>query len=128
MHRTFAEEDTFCEADKRAITLQAWTGPLGSKRLRLPEFLDSWYMKVVWSSVLHTGHLNPPQYIPGTHFCYRLSQAQGHSAPGRIKSMKNPYDPIRNQAHDLLSCNPVTQCLDQLCHCISHETDNLLEK
>ena len=30
----------------------------------------------------------PPGNIPGTHFCYRLSQPQGHSAAGRIMSMK----------------------------------------
>jgi hypothetical protein len=31
----------------------------------------------------------PPECIHGTHFCYRLSRAQGHSAAGRIMSMKN---------------------------------------
>jgi hypothetical protein len=31
----------------------------------------------------------PPGYIPGTYFCYRLSQPQGHSADGRIMTMKN---------------------------------------
>ena len=31
----------------------------------------------------------PPGNTPGTHFCYRLSQPQGHSAAGRIMSMKN---------------------------------------
>ena len=30
----------------------------------------------------------PPGNIPGTHFCWRLSQPQGHSAAGRIMSMK----------------------------------------
>jgi len=29
----------------------------------------------------------PPGNIPGTHFCWRLSQPQGHSAAGRIMSM-----------------------------------------
>jgi len=28
----------------------------------------------------------PPRNIPGTHFCLRLSQPQGHSAAGRITS------------------------------------------
>jgi hypothetical protein len=29
-----------------------------------------------------------PRKIPGTHFCYRLSRPQGHSAAGRIKSIE----------------------------------------
>jgi hypothetical protein len=31
---------------------------------------------------------SPPENIPGTHFCYRLSQPQGHIAARRIMSMK----------------------------------------
>jgi hypothetical protein len=27
MHKTLAGEDTFCETHKKAIPLQAWTGP-----------------------------------------------------------------------------------------------------
>ena len=36
----------------------------------------------------------PQGNIPGTHFCYRLSRPQGHSAAGRIMSMKNSSDTI----------------------------------
>jgi hypothetical protein len=32
--------------------------------------------------------LPPPGIISGTHFCYRLSQSQGHSAAGRIVNEK----------------------------------------
>jgi len=32
----------------------------------------------------------PPGNIPGTHFCYRLSRPQGHSAAGRIMSINIP--------------------------------------
>ena len=62
----------------KAVPLQAWTGPWGSMRLRLPEFLESWYMKVVRLSGLRTGRLYPPGDIPGTHFCKGLSQPKGH--------------------------------------------------
>jgi len=31
----------------------------------------------------------PPGNIPGTHFCWWMSQPQGHSAAGRIMWMKN---------------------------------------
>jgi len=40
-------------------------------------------------SALRTGHLYPPGNIPGTHFCWRLSRLQGHSAVGRIMSYAN---------------------------------------
>jgi hypothetical protein len=39
----------------------------------------------------------------------RLSQPQGHSVAGRIKSMKNTNDPIGNRTHDLLACSAVPQ-------------------
>ena len=40
-----------------------------SRRLSIPEFLDSWLMKVVSSSALRTSCLNPTGRIPGTDFC-----------------------------------------------------------
>jgi len=43
---------------------------------------------VVSLSALRTDRLYHPGNIPGTHFFYRLSQPQGHSAAGRITSMK----------------------------------------
>ena len=51
----------------------------------------------------------PPENIPGTHFCQRLSQPQGHSAALRIMSMKNLCDPIGNRTRDLLACSAVPQ-------------------
>jgi hypothetical protein len=45
----------------KAFPLQAWTGPCGSRRLRLLEFLDSRHMKVVRLSALHTGRLYPQE-------------------------------------------------------------------
>jgi hypothetical protein len=76
-----------------AIPVQAWTGPWGSRRLRLPKFLDSRHTKVVRLSALRTGCPYPPGDISGTHFCLRLSQPPGHSASGRIKWMKS-HDPF----------------------------------
>ena len=35
-------------------------------------------------SALRIGRLYPPRNVPGTHFCYRMSRPQGHSAIGRI--------------------------------------------
>jgi len=66
-------------------------------------------MKVVRLSALRTAHLYTPRNIPGTHFCYRLRQPQGHSAARRIMSMKNSIGTIGNQTHDLLACSAVPQ-------------------
>ena len=55
------------EVKGKAFPLQAWTGPWGSRRLRLPEVLDSRHVKVVRLSALRTGLLYPPGRIPGTH-------------------------------------------------------------
>ena len=46
----------------KAIPLGPWQGPVGSRRFRLPEFLDSRHMNVV-KPVLLTGRLYP-QEIP----------------------------------------------------------------
>jgi len=51
----------------------------------------------------------PPGNIPGTHFCYRPSQPQGHSATGRIMSIKNSNDTIGNRTRDLPACSAVPQ-------------------
>jgi hypothetical protein len=42
----------------KAIPLQAWTGPEGSRRLKLPHFK---HMKVARLSVLRTGRLYPKE-------------------------------------------------------------------
>jgi hypothetical protein len=34
------------------------------------------------------GPLFTPRKIPGTHFCWRLTQPQGHSATGRIMQIE----------------------------------------
>ena len=60
-------------------------------------------------SALRTGCLYLPGNIDGTHFCYRLSQPQGHSAAGRIMSTKNSNDSIGNRSRDLPACSAVPQ-------------------
>jgi hypothetical protein len=57
-------------------------------------------------SPTHRPPLPPsPGDIPGIHFCYRLSRPQGHSAAGRIMSMKNSNDTIGNRTRDLSACS-----------------------
>ena len=50
-----------------------------------------------------------PGNSPGTHFYWRLSRPQGHSAAGRIMSMKNSSDTIGNRTRDLPICSAVSQ-------------------
>jgi hypothetical protein len=55
-------------------------------------FQDNRHVKVVRLSVLHTGRLYSSVDNPDTHFCWRPSRPQGHSAAGRIMSMENSCD------------------------------------
>ena len=66
-------------------------------------------MMVVRLSALHTGSLYLLGNIPGTHFCQRLSRPQGHSATGRIMSMKNSNDTIGNLTRGLPAYSTVPQ-------------------
>ena len=60
-------------------------------------------------SALRTSRLYRPGNIPGTHLCERLSQPQGHSAAGRVMSMKNSNDTTGNRTHDLQVRSAVPQ-------------------
>ena len=87
---------------EKAVPLQACSGPAGSRKLRFPVAQNGG--KVVsltpWLPLL-------PGNTPGTHFCYRLSRPQGHSATRRIMSLKNSSDTIGNRTRDLPVCNVV---------------------
>ena len=66
----------------KSVPLKAQKGPEGSRKLRFPDFVTS--QDGGRLSALRTGRLYPPGNTPGTHFCYKLSRPQGHSAIGRI--------------------------------------------
>ena len=51
----------------------------------------------------------PPGNIPGTHFCWGLSQPQGHSVVGRIMSLKKSNGTNGNRTRDLPACSTVPQ-------------------
>jgi hypothetical protein len=82
--------------------------PLGVQEVKAPKFLDNQHMKVVRLSALPPAAFTPGN-IPGTHFCYRMSRPQGHSATETIMSMKNSNDTIGNRTRDLPACNAVPQ-------------------
>ena len=92
----------------KAIPLQAWTGPEGSRSLRLPFFntIGTWRWK------------GCKPYAPAafTHrkyswcsFLLEAESTQGHSAAGRIMSMKNSNNTIGNRTRDLPEYSAVPQ-------------------
>ena len=85
------KNNTFFFLSFLAVLLQAWSGPEGARKLRFPHFMTTAQGGGKVVSLTHWPHL-PPGNSPGTHFCYRLSQPQGHSAIGRIMS-KIPMTP-----------------------------------
>jgi hypothetical protein len=79
---------------------------------RPPHFLDS-QLKVGSEevSLMHQISLTP-KTIPDTHFCYRLSLHQGHSAAGRIIDLlKNP---MTSSGIKPVTFHPVAQSLNKL--------------
>jgi hypothetical protein len=62
-----------CIQKDTAILTRAWTGPLGSRRLRLPEVLHNQHTKVVRLSALDIGRFYTPVDTSRT--------PHGHSAP-----------------------------------------------
>lgn len=67
--RTVANLVAICSAVTKSVGFytmirgkgKAWRVPLGSRRLRLPPFLDIQHMKVVKLSAVSTGRLNPQE-------------------------------------------------------------------
>ena len=93
----------------KAIPLQAWTGPEGSRSLRLPNFkiIGTWRL-----SALRTGRLSPP---PLEMLLVLISvRDRGNPRaivrPGNIMSMKNSNDTIGNRIRDLPTCSAVLHC------------------
>ena len=77
----------------KSVPLQAWSGPEGSRKLRIPDFMTMAQEGGKVVSLTQRLHL-PAGNLPGAHFCYRVIRPQGHSAIGRIMSMKNSNDTI----------------------------------
>jgi len=59
------EHRTNCEG--KAVPLQAWTGPEGSRNLSFPDFVTTAQDGGKVVSLTHRPHL-PPGNTPGTHF------------------------------------------------------------
>jgi hypothetical protein len=74
---------TVCEHGKgksRGISIQAWTVPEGSRRLKLPEFQDNRHMKVARLLALRTGPFYPPP--PPRKYSWYSFLLEAESTPG----------------------------------------------
>ena len=56
------------EGKSKAVPLQAWSGPEGSRKLRFPDFMTTAQDGGKVVSLMHRPPL-PPGNIPGTHLC-----------------------------------------------------------
>jgi len=52
----------------KAVPLQGWSGPDGSRKLRFPDFMTTAQGSGMVVSLMHRPPL-PPGNAPGTHFC-----------------------------------------------------------
>jgi len=70
----------------KAVPLQTWSGPEGSRKLMFPDYMTT---AQDGGNVVSLTDRPPllPGNAPGTHFCQSLSRPQGHSAIGRIMSV-----------------------------------------
>jgi hypothetical protein len=59
---------TNSESEDKAVPLQAWSGPEGSRKLRFPDFMTTAQDGGKVVSLTHRPPL-PPGNTPGTHFC-----------------------------------------------------------
>ena len=62
----------------KAVPLQAWSGPEGSRKLRFPDFLTTAQDGGKVVSLMHRPPL-PPGNTLGSHFRQRLSRTQDHN-------------------------------------------------
>ena len=57
-----------CKCKSKAVPLQAWSGPEGSRKLRFPDFMTTAQDGDKVVSLTYRPPL-PPENTPGTHFC-----------------------------------------------------------
>jgi hypothetical protein len=86
------------------VPLQAKSDPEGSRKLGFPDFITKAQDGGKFVNLTHRPTL-PPENVPGTHFCSRLSRRQGHSSIGRIMSMKNSNNTSGNRPSNLPICS-----------------------
>jgi len=68
LHETCSQEFNSVYKKGKAVPLQAWSGPEGSRKLRFPDFMTMAQDGGKVASLMHRPPL-PPGNAPGTHFC-----------------------------------------------------------
>jgi hypothetical protein len=85
--------------------------PMGPWDVEAPTFCRQSAHRWRWGCQPYAPAALYSRKIPGTHFSYRLSRPQGHSAAGRIRSIEKSGDLIGNRTRCL---RLVAECLNQL--------------
>ena len=62
------KDNMYVKGKGKAVPLQAWSGPEGSRKLRFPDFMTMAQDSGKIVSLTHRPPL-PPGNTPGTHFC-----------------------------------------------------------
>jgi hypothetical protein len=88
----------------KAVPLQAWSDPEGSRKLRFPDFMTT---AQDGGKVFSLTQLSAKEMHLVLISVKRLSPLQGHSGTGRIISLKNSNDTIENRTRDLPVCSVV---------------------
>jgi hypothetical protein len=110
---------------KKLSHYRPWAGPWGSRRLRLPGFLDNRHLKVLRLSALRTGRLYPQEgflvFISDRGWVDRRATVR----PERLSHWKIPVTP---SGIEPATFRLVAQCLNQLRLILIDLPGNVLEE
>ena len=81
-------DTTFNIIAGKALSIQTWTEPKGSRRSLSNFFLENLHISVTWMLARQTGRHFRPGDNRNTRVCWKPSRAQGHGASGRIMPIK----------------------------------------